>query len=697
MDGTGLVPAPLMPIIGDIPVPEAVRRHLRLPPGLTLGDVGPAMLASQDEAVGKAFAEYAAAALRPRIKHLPASLQVIHFGSIPLETAKERLSARALNVALRAGMLQLPWLTDFELSALVAQPGMGAMTLLEILSLAEGPEHQLQEPAENRTTSRAVQLAMKRLARHRWATRLYRDDPRFGRYLTGLPGNGRTVAELAVQCSEMTYTPAEARAVCGQVRTLEKAAREAAALSVIEEIDAILSRLLHPAGQIMVRGRLGLDDGRPKTLQEAGEVAGVTRERTRQVFRIFVEAVAKSSPAWFPALDRALMALENAAYPCRIADLEAQLHANARVATLSLDSLLALKTIVRGTSDIHVDTTRGLVYREALPLNEIEAAARRLISRWGATTVDELSVQLADKGLVVDAPAAAVVVATLPDHEWLDDEHDWFWLRGQRRNRLLNQVEKIMSVAGSIDIGELRDGVGRFHRMDGFRPPREVLARVCVSSGLYVRDGDRILEGPSLRDWRDVLGTNERILAEVLFEHGPVMRREDFERLACDERHVNRNSFYVYLSSSPILERYAPGVYGLRGARISAAEVKALTPPRVFRQRLLDYGWTDKGQVWIGYKLSASSRQSGVMTLPAALKKVITGSFVLSAADGRPLGTLVARNSTMWGLSPFFNRWGVEEGDYLVLTIDPVRRSAVATAGATAGAEEVLLAYQVGE
>ena len=49
-----------------------------------------------------------------------------------------------------------------------------------------------------------------------------------------------------------------------------------------EEIDAILQTLT-PREEKVVRLRNGLDDNRPRTLEEVGHEFGVTRERIRQI------------------------------------------------------------------------------------------------------------------------------------------------------------------------------------------------------------------------------------------------------------------------------------------------------------------------------------------------------------------------------------------------------------------------------
>jgi hypothetical protein len=142
-------------------------------------------------------------------------------------------------------------------------------------------------------------------------------------------------------------------------------------------------------------------------------------------------------------------------------------------------------------------------------------------------------------------------------------------LRPTARNRLLNQIEKIMSVAPSVSIADLRVGVGRHHRMKGLRLPRHVLARLCEESGLYERDHDQILRKAGHPDWKDTLAKTEAILVDVLLDRGPLTRRDDLQRTAVHERGLSRSSFYLYLASSPVLACYEPGVYGLRGTQAS--------------------------------------------------------------------------------------------------------------------------------
>jgi hypothetical protein len=158
-------------------------------------------------------------------------------------------------------------------------------------------------------------------------------------------------------------------------------------------------------------------------------------------------------------------------------------------------------------------------------------------------------------------------------------------------------------------------------------------------------------------------------MVEILLNNGSVMKREDFER-ACLARGMGRVTFYVYIDNSPVITRYARGVYGLRGANIPPGLIESLKPRRTRGKVLQDYGWTEKGEIWLGYRLSESTILNGVCSIPAAMQQYINGDFNLKSSDGSIVGNLVARDSSAWGIGPIARRKGAEEGDYMTLVFD---------------------------
>jgi len=612
------------------------------------------------------------------------------------------LSNRARNGLLRHGRPGGMPLRDTTLGELTQIPQFGAQCLLEVLSATEDGSHASildgaavdDTPLPAARPSRALTRAARDLARKRWSGRASRNDPRLGSLIRALDDEAATARDAAERVVRGRRSPEEVRRLVAAMKALTAEGDRLRRLSLDEELAGVVGAVLGSrSSRDIAMARLGLGGMPPVTLDAAGRPAGVSRERVRQIEASFRDTIAPAGEVWAPALDRVLAVIDRMS-PTSVEKLHADLTEHGLIReSFSIQSIHAAADVL-GRS-IEIDTKHGLVSSQPLAVTptQIRAMARRLVTHWGATTVDEVCAQLCEEEPVAVSPDLVTLV--LESHEafrWLDERRGWFWLRDTSRNRLLNQIEKIMAVAGSLPITDLRDGVGRFYRMKGFRPPREVLARLCQDSGRYERRDDWIVGKPGLPDWRDILGKIETTLVDVLFESGPVIRRDDLEAIVVDERGVNRSSFYVYLGYSPVIARYAPGVYGLRGAKVTAAEVEAMIPSRARAQVLQDHGWTPKHELWIAYRVSAAAERSGVLGVPGAMKGVARGSFELATEDGRAIGTLVIEDN-MWGLSPFYRRYGVEEGDYVVLVLDLRAR----TATIHAGAQELLLRFQAGE
>ena len=215
--------------------------------------------------------------------------------------------------------------------------------------------------------------------------------------------------------------------------------------------------------------------------------------------------------------------------------------------------------------------------------------------------------------------------------------------------------------------------------MQGVVPPQRVLLELCRQAAGYRVEGSTVNADPPVA-WEEVLNETEQILVLALEEHGPVMQRKELEEL-CVDLGMKRSTFYVRLGYSPFIARYAPGVYGLRGAVVEPGLIESLISPRQRGRVLKDYGWTREGGVWLGFQLSQGMLSNGVFTVPAAMKSFVSGDFLLKAEDGSPIGTVVVQESGAWGLGPFFTRRGGEPGDHLILVFDLAAHEAVVHIG----------------
>ena len=540
-----LLPPGLIEAIGDRRVSRSTAARFGLPEALCLRDLGREVWGDLPREAIYALADEVLAATRFVYPELLSSTTLV-----AIDPSGDGLSSRARNTLFRAGLLHTPWLTKVPLGTLAREKQLGAKTLLEILTAgaqlesvpASDPPPPVQMTIDDSRPSPAVRKAAGALRKRRWSSEIYPTDPRLGPRLQALDSTAQSARDAAELLAGRSFDSPGARVKAKELRKFIAEAERLRTITLEEELEQLMTLIVGSSRRqkAVVELRLGLGGQTPLTLAGAGDRVGLTRERVRQLEARFLKGVKDTRP-WTPVLDKTLKLLSGS--PMQAGEAEAMVRERGLSSgAFSLASVLSAARIFGKPSTLELDSESGVVYTggEYVSPRAVASEARRLTTHWGATTIDALSAGLAERGADISPELLRALLEATPGLQWLDEEKDWFWVQGVSRNRLLNQAEKIMSVAGSIEISELREGVGRFYRMDGFRPPREVLARLCEQSGLCVRHGDVMVEGPSVGAWKDVLrSTLERGLAEILFEHGPVMRRDDLERIAVIERGLN--------------------------------------------------------------------------------------------------------------------------------------------------------------
>ena len=162
----------------------------------------------------------------------------------------------------------------------------------------------------------------------------------------------------------------------------------------------------------------------------------------------------------------------------------------------------------------------------------------------------------------------------------------------------------------------------------------------------------------------------------------------------CVREGMNRFSFHAFVSWSPVIVQLGHSVYGLVGGEVSEAQIDELLAARRANRtarRVLDsHGWTDSGKVWLSYRLSKAASTYAVITVPAALKKVVRGRFALVTPDGRRIGALATKDGRAWGLGAFLRQHGARIDDRILLTLDLNERTATVSWAEEEGGESTL-------
>ncbi len=437
-----------------------------------------------------------------------------------------------------------------------------------------------------------------------------------------------------------------------------------------------------PARRPALAARLGWPDGTRRTLQDAGDMVGVTRERVRQIERRFEERA--RGRARLPVLERALAAvaqhvpttIERAArVPLEEGLSHRSIHPAALVElarTLGIEPGFEVLSIP-GLGEVVVAAgTAGRVEQ----LRRAGARLKRAARPYGFLHVDLARSVLPAP---LDDPAIVELALRMVGAEPLDA--GWYYVKTDSRQPAIRLIEDMLAVAGgALAASEIREGFERrlrwrgaagHHDQEGWYPSTEGLLAFCRSRPDRFRVEGELVSSRGRLDFTERLVGVERTMVEVLLEApGRVLRREDFEREVL-ARGVNVNTFGVYSSYSPFLRDLGGGLWAVRGVEPDPVEVERLRRRRTARRRQVEgWGWLPSGALRVSVRLARTS--SLVVGLPSAVRSYLSGrSFPVVLPDGGRKGEVrVDDGGTSWGYGPALARLGAEPGDLMLADFD---------------------------
>jgi len=363
----------------------------------------------------------------------------------------------------------------------------------------------------------------------------------------------------------------------------------------IKTLEDELKYLAKPEGQErnihIVMKYYGWDGKGTRTLESVGEEFNMTRQRVKQICKKYEIKIARlklGKALYLPFLDKAINIVSNN-LPSSAEDIERKfINESITRGNFNLDGIITAANLFGKDIPFRIVILKK---KEIVLQSEASKAPKLIISlakkitcRCGVATVSDITAQAQEqtKQNITNDLTILVLSSFFKDFSWLDKSGGWFWLRSVPRNRLLNIVKKIIAVTRQIGISDLRAGIGRFSRTEGFAPPRRVLLKLCHQIPWVRIDGNVVEADPPL-NWEKILTTNEWVMASVLKVYGPLLHRDFFEE-KCLELGMNPVTFNSYLANSPIIAEFAKDIYGPRGAKIPPGLLKSLKPqqkPRI--------------------------------------------------------------------------------------------------------------------
>ncbi len=199
-------------------------------------------------------------------------------------------------------------------------------------------------------------------------------------------------------------------------------------------------------------------------------------------------------------------------------------------------------------------------------LDLILSEAKRAIERDGLARIQDVATSVSDlTGRDGFSTLTEDFLTALDDFSWLDQKGGWFWFPGKRRNRLRQRIEKILAVAGRIELTELRAGIARDGNQENNALPTDVLRQFCEQlPDCAVVPGSNDVRDMGARNIQRFLSISEQRLLHIFDEFGPVLEKAEIVSRAT-RAGVKRPSVEALIAKSPILLRLDTGVYGLIG------------------------------------------------------------------------------------------------------------------------------------
>jgi hypothetical protein len=222
------------------------------------------------------------------------------------------------------------------------------------------------------------------------------------------------------------------------------------------------------------------------------------------------------------------------------------------------------------------------------------------------------------------------------------------------------------------------------HRRALAVPPPTVVLELCRNLGLHVNDD--LIRTPNPVRAETVLNKVELTVFDIFRTEGPLLEGSELKK-RCLERGVYRSTYMNCLTYSPILARYARGVYGLRGARVLPDELerfRSRTRPARRSTGTTKCAWSTDGVARITYTVSPGMLNCGVVAIPASVSDTVgAGRWPLFTVDGTQVGELTSRRGLAWGWLRHLRRSGRGPGDVMVLEIDRATGTAKIVVGGT--------------
>lgn len=419
--------------------------------------------------------------------------------------------------------------------------------------------------------------------------------------------------------------------------------------------------------------------GAVATLNQAGDLLGVSRERIRQVMARITPALQGMLRAQLWMIALTIAQYSPAAEP--VGRYLAPLGLSRP--TLTGEGFLNLLKLT-GTSageligDDLVVVDGWLVRGTQMQVTKSLPMANRQTSSFGMTTITTICHALMTPSESPDPAAVQRILRAEPTVRWFGD---WLWVhkddQGPHANRLVNTARSILSVNSPQTITSIHEGAQRlwkFRRLELLPPVEAMRAFFGNHSGFEV-DGDQVRALEPL-DYHEVLGGVTATMIDIL-KSSPyqVMDRQSL-REACREAGIAPGTSTVWTTYAEWMQKFAQNVWGLRGSEPDMQAVERIR--RAARARSEAEPHRKSSSLFPGgaiqtMDVTTSCLATGVLSFAPEVHRLVAGSAldIVRASESLGMAKFGASHFFSWGWLPMLRSLDAKPGDVLRISIDP--------------------------
>lgn len=352
--------------------------------------------------------------------------------------------------------------------------------------------------------------------------------------------------------------------------------------------EALLDLLKHiypdePERLTVLAQRLGWTGDGIKTLQECGDMLGVTRERLRQIESEILQNI-PGKEIYLPQIDKAIgilekatpIPLENAAELLRDKGISGK--------PFNINGLQKTCITLGKEFNLQIGSTKYGEFlektEEAGQANRIIVAAGRLTRTSGATRPEQVAELLREQGLDVSGQYINRTLRSVDAFTFIDESWFRYSNTDDHMNRMFRVAKKLLCLVSPQALKQIRGGM--IHVLKSTSPsaqqgsvkfavvpPDYVLREMFSASEKFIVEDDMVKHKTPLSATVE-LNTAERIFVEI-FRSAPnaVLEKRSLYRASL-EKGIKMHSFYPLLSQTPIIEELETGLCKIRGDKIDA-------------------------------------------------------------------------------------------------------------------------------